>query len=71
MLLLMMFWKAWTGLLLAGALAGWWSFAWGVGLFFLPDALVFAYLVVAAYEGRRERKARDRALARLRADRVD
>jgi hypothetical protein len=59
-----MIWKVWTGFLLLGAALEWWSFTWGLALFFLPDAMVFCFLVVAGYEGRRIRKAEERAAKR-------
>jgi hypothetical protein len=50
-------WKLWTGALMAGAALGWWSWQWPLLLFFGPDLVGFVLLVLAAYEGRRRRKA--------------
>ena len=64
MALLYIVWKFWTGVLMVGAGLGWWSWGWPLVLFVGPEVIGFFLLLGVAAEGRKVRKAEERAASK-------
>lgn len=64
LLLTALLWKVLTGFLMLGALLDWWPLTPAAVMFFLPDVLAIGFLWISACEGRRIRKAAERAARR-------